>query len=461
MKYAAGTIIANKYKIVELKGYGGFGEVYKIEDINDAKPYAIKICTSDDPEHLKRFNREVRLMSGLSSPYVVKLLDYEVTELPFWFVMPLAKNSLVDYLPKLQKNHEFTLKLFLVICEGIKAIHAANQFHRDIKPANVLVMDDDAVVVSDLGLGTFEKRDSTILTSSNVYMGTEGFIPPEYKLPGGTKNASVRGDVYQLGKILYQLLTGEDPILVNVHALPSPLMYIIQRATKEREEERFPSVSALMDAVNNYNASLDINAHPVKAFESYVATAKELAVYGQYDKAVIENILAAIAAVEKDEDMFFDFIDKLPKDVVKKVVLDFEDQFQRLFYTYVTGIMNYLSNKRLSFEYAETIANLMKAIFQSAKHVATKREALKINLVTSIYFNRYYAMGVFDDLLLSIKDDLEAASIAGMLMEEADSFADRIDALPYKDLHPKIRGVIDYIKSKQKNEAKPLSFDEL
>lgn len=461
MKYPVGTVIGKKYKILELKGYGGFGEVYKVTDVNDGRLYAIKICTSDDPEDLKRFNREVRLMSGISSPYVVKLLDHELTNEPLWFLMPLAKSSLVDYLPRLQKNHEFTLKLFLIICEGINAIHSANQVHRDIKPANVLVMDDDSVVVSDLGLGTFEMRDSTILTSSNVYMGTEGFIPPEYKLPGGTKNATARGDVYQLGKMLYQMLTGEDPILVNVHALPSPLMYIIQRATKERSNERFSTVSELMDAVNNYNASLDINAHPVKAFESYVATAKELAAYGQYDKSVIENIIKAIAAVEKEEDMFFDFIDKLPKDVVKKIVIDFENQFYRIFYVYVNGIMNYLSNNRLGFEYAETIANLMKAIFESSKQLETKRDALKINLLTAIYFNRYYAMGVFDDLLVSVKDDLEANSIATMLMEEADSFADRIDSLPYKDLHPKIRGVIDYIKSKQKLDAKPLSFDDL
>ncbi len=461
MKYSVGTVIGNKYKILKLKGYGGFGEVYKVENLTDGKLYAIKICTSDDEENLKRFTREVRLMSGISSPYVVKLLEYEVTNEPLWFVMPLAKNSLVDYLPKLQNNHEFSLNLFLIVCEGINAVHSANQIHRDIKPANVLVMDDDWVVVSDLGLGTFEMRDSTILTSSNIYMGTEGFIPPEYKLPGGTKNANARGDIYQLGKLLYQMLTGEDPILINVHALPSPLMYIIQRATRERANERFASVSELMDAVNNYNASLDIQAHPVKAFESYVATAKELAGHGQYDKTVIENIIATIAMVEKNEDMFFDFIDRLPKDVVKKIVIDFGDQFQRIFYVYANGIMSYLSNNRLGFEYAETIAKLMRAIFESSKQLEIKRDSLKINLLTSIYFNRYYAMGVFDDLLVSVKDDQEAASIATMLMEESDAFSDRIDSLPYKDLHSKIRAVVDYIRSKQKNDARPLSFDDL
>lgn len=456
-----GSVLNEKYKILELLGQGGFGQVYRVQNILDGKYYALKMCTTDDPEHLRRFAREVRLMAAISSPYVVKLVDFNVEGAQPWFVMPLAKAALSVYIPKLKNNHPFTLRLFLTICEGVKAIHSANQFHRDIKPANVLIMEDDSVVVSDLGLGTFEKRDSTILTSSNIYMGTEGYIPPEYKLPGGTKNADVKGDVFQLGKLLYQMLTGEDPILVDIHALSSPLMYIIQKSTKDRATERFQSVSELMDAVNNYIASLDINAHPVKAFESYIDTAKELAMQGQYDKTLIAQIIASIRSVERDLDMFFEFIDKLPKDVIKKIVIDFESDFSHLFYIYHNGIMNHIGNNSLGFEYAEVIANLMKVIFQSSKDIETKKNALKINLLTAIYFNRYYAMGVFDDLLLSVKSDQEAAVIATMLMEEADSFSDRVDGLPYKDLHIKIRDVIDFIKSKHKEEPKPFSFDNL
>ncbi len=440
-------------------GQGGFGQVYKVTRVSDGQLFALKICTSDEPEHLRRFAREVRLMAGISSPFVVKLVDQYLEGNRPWFVMPLAKASLQSYIPKLKNNHPFTLKLFLTICEGVQAIHSANQFHRDIKPANVLIMADDSVVVSDLGLGTFERRDSTILTSSNIYMGTEGYIPPEYKIAGGTKNADIKGDVYQLGKMLYQMLTGEDPILIDVHALSSPLMYIVQKATRERANERFRSVAELMDAVNNYIASLDVNSHPIKAFESYIDTAKELARQGQYDKTLIAQIIATIRTAEGDQELFFELVDKLPADVVKKIVVDFDADFSHLFYIYDSGIMAYIGNK--GFEYAEVIANLMKVVYQSSKDLEIKKNALKINLVTAIYFNRYYAMGVFDDLLLSVKNDQEAAVIATMLMEEAGEFESRVDALPYKDLHPKIREVIDFVKSKHKVEPKPFSFDDL
>jgi serine/threonine protein kinase len=455
------TIIDSKYEVLEQIGQGGFGQVYKVRNVADGQLYALKVCVSTDAEELSRFRREMRLMAGINSPYVVKLLDCNLDGAHPWFVMPLAKASLVTYLPKLKSNHPFTLKLFLRICEGVKAIHSASQFHRDIKPANVLIMDDDSVVVSDLGLGTFEKRDSTILTSSNVYMGTEGYIPPEYRIAGGTKNADARGDVFQLGKMLYEMLTGEDPILIDMHALPSPLMYIIQRATKEHARERFQSVAELMDAVNNYIASLDVNAHPIKAFESYIEAAKELARQGQYDKILIGQIIMAIRAIESDSEMFFELIDKLPADVVKKIVVDFEGDFNYLFYIYNSAIMEYVGNNSLGFEYAEKIANLMRVIFNASKDLGIRKVALKINLVTAIYYNRYYAMGVFDDLLLSVKNDQEASLIAIMLIEEADSFENRIDVLPYKDLHPKIRDVVDYIKSKNKTESKPFSFDDL
>lgn len=456
-----GEVIDNKYEVMKSLGQGGFGVVYHVKNSADGNDYALKICLSDDPEHLRRFSREVRLMESINSPFVVKLLDHNLTSAKPYFVMPLAKTSLVSYLSKLKNNHPFTLKLFLTICEGVKAIHSANQFHRDIKPANVLIMDDNSVVVSDLGLGTFEVRDSTILTSSNIYMGTEGYIPPEYKIAGGTKNADAKGDVYQLGKMLYQMLTGEDPILIDIHALSSPLMYIIQKATKERASDRFQSVAELMDAVNNYIASLDVNAHPIKAYESYIDAAKNLAQQGQYDKTLIAQIIGTIRSIESDQELFFELLDKLPAEVVRKMITDFEAEFNHLFYVYSAGIMEYIGNNSLGFEYAEIIANLMKVIFHASKDLEIRKIALKINLLTANYYNRYYAMGVFDDLLLSIKIDQEASVMATMLMEEANDFEQRIDILPYKDLHPKIRAVVDFIKSKNPPEAKPFSFDDL
>ena len=227
-----GTKLDN-YNIIEQIGKGGFAEVYKCQHSETMEYFALKICTKDEGDNFKRFAREVRLMNSISHPNVVSIEFSNIDNKPYYFVMPLAKASLESYIPKLKDNHTFALKVFLEVCQGIKAIHKSGKFHRDIKPDNVLILPDDTILVSDLGLGKFEHRDSTILTSSNIYMGTEGYIPPEFKTAQGTKNADKRGDIYQLGKMLYKVLTGENPILIETRTLPSSLIYIISKATKD------------------------------------------------------------------------------------------------------------------------------------------------------------------------------------------------------------------------------------
>ncbi|MEJ2880446.1 serine/threonine protein kinase [Pedobacter sp. GR22-6] len=457
-----GTIIDGKYEVLASKGAGGFGQVFQVKEIATEEMKALKICTSSDPDHLRRFAREVRLMTGVSHQNVVKLLDLNLTAQPFYFTMELAKGTLESYLPRLIKDHLFALRAFLLVCEGVKAIHIAGQFHRDIKPSNVLVLNNNVVVVSDLGLGVFEARDSTILTSSNIYMGTEGYIPPEYKIPGGTKNADRRGDVYQLGKMLYNILTGENPILINDSILPPSLTYIIRKATKDRPDDRYQSVDELIDAINNYMASLNLEAHPMKAFEAYITAATDLAKRGSYDETLIASLISSLKAGEKDIKQFFDMFDKIPYDLVTKMVSDFSSQSKEVLHYYDANLETYLGEYSKSFEYAEKIADLMSAVYYGSNDIEVKTNALRNILKAGWYFNRYYTMGVFDSILTKIKDDAEAKNVAKMLHEEAKAFVDRIDQLPYADLHVEIRNVIDVYKVQPTASASgDLDFDSI
>lgn len=455
-----GSKINNKYEIIASKGAGGFGHVYQVNDLTTGEMKAMKICTSTDAEDMRRFAREVRLMQAVDHPNVIKLKEVNLDPPQLYFIMELAKGSMESYLQKLIKDHPFALRAFLVVCEGIKAIHNANQIHRDIKLANVLVMSDNTVVVSDLGLGAFETRDSTILTSSNVYMGTEGYIPPEYKMPGGTKNADRRGDVYQLGKMLYNILTGENPILIDESMLPPSLIYIIKKATKDRPNDRYQSVDELMDAINNYVASLDVHAHPLKAFESYITAAKALAQKGSYDKSLIGNLISSLKAGENDVKQFFDMFDKIPYDLVAKMVSDFSSKSKEVLHFYDANIDSYVSNYGKNFEYAEKIADLMQAVFYASNDLEIKTNALRNILKAGWYFNRFYTLGVFDEMLIKVKADNEAVAIAEMLYTMDVAFKDRIDQLPYADLHVEIRNVVDYFKAQSKGSTTgALDFD--
>lgn len=455
-----GTTIDTKYEVIASKGSGGFGVVYQVKDLSNGSMKAMKICTSSDSETLRRFAREVRLMESVNHQNVVKVIDSNLELDKPYLIMELAKGSLETYLPKLKSDHSLAIKVFLIVCEGIKAIHSANLVHRDIKLANVLVTDSNTVVISDLGLSKFEIRDSTILTSSNVFMGTEGYIPPEYKLPGGTKNADRRGDIYQLGKMLYNILTGENPILIDESILPPSLIFIIKKATKDRSDERYQSVDELKDAINNYVASLDVNVHPLKAFESSITAAIDLAKRGNYDRSLIKNIIASLKAGEKEQKLFFEMIDKIPYELVSKMVSDFSIESKEVFHYYDSNLQSYIDNNAKNFAYAEKIADLMKTVFYASNDIEVKTNALRNILTTSWYFNRFYAMGIFDEILQQVKQVNEAKAIAEMLYSEPEAFKGHVEQLHYTNLHVEIRNVIDFYNARpEQSDVVRFDFD--
>lgn len=208
------------YNITKKIGKGGFGEVYIAE--KDNVNYALKVCSKSDEESIRRFNREVRLMESVKNENVIEVLDYDFKNIPPFFVMPLCQGALStkDY----KNNVELLINDVLQICDGLEALHNHPQriVHRDINPNNILI-DNDKLKLSDLGLGKFEERDSTILTPSSIMMGTEGFAPPEFYKVGGTKNATISSDIYQLGKTIYTLYTRESPTYINIDKIPAGL----------------------------------------------------------------------------------------------------------------------------------------------------------------------------------------------------------------------------------------------
>src|SRR5699024_2336868 len=145
--------------------------------------------------------------------------------------------------------------------------------HRDIKPDNALVFEDQKIVVSDLGLAKFDIRDTTVLTRASIYMGTYDYMPPEQMTYGGTRDLDHRGDVFQLGKTLYHLLTGERPTLMDPKAVPTGLWYVIQKATRQFPEDRYQSVNEFLDAIQDAMRAVDPSRSPTKIYEDLLKVA--------------------------------------------------------------------------------------------------------------------------------------------------------------------------------------------
>ena len=434
-------IIDERYTIDKKIDQGGFGVVYEATDSTNDNKVALKFCIRDEEAVQKRFAREIRIMENIDHPNVMKILDYNLEGEMKYFVMPLAKYSLYDISEHLVADHVNTLNIFLKVCKGLTTIHSTGNIHRDIKPQNILVTLENQVVISDFGLGKFEERDSTIVTDSRVFLGTEAYAPPEYKIRGGVINADVRGDIYQLGKTLYFLLTGSDPLLIEADLLPRGIENIIKKATKQDLNSRYASVAELADYIETYLHSLNPINSPEYRFEISLKQCEDLAADGTFNKKIVEDLLSSLYECIDGKERFLDIFDKISANLLEIVSNQFVDEFEPILDAYTSSLDYLFEYSKYNFAYAQTIASKMRIVYRCSKNLEHKKLALKNILISSYICNRWAAMDVFDSILSNINEISEAMAIAEMLKEEISYYRNFADRLQQHELHPLIQVV--------------------
>lgn len=435
------SILNKRYEIIEYLGRGGMGHVVKARRLHDGLIVAVKYCLLRDPKARRRFGREVRTMQAISSPYVMPVLAKALKRDPPYFVMPLATGSLRGQIDECMQNEDLALGLFLQACDGIAAVHAGGAIHRDIKPDNFLIL-KGRVVVSDLGLAKFAKRDSTVLTQTRVFLGTEAYKAPEQSLPGGCRNADARTDVCQLGKTLYELLTGERPILMDLSKLTAGLGFVVRRATTIRPDDRFQTVGALIDALKGYQRSKDPKANPLGAFEAALSRTSDRAKHGGYRQADVQELFNALTSplIAPDKDQFLDLFFKIPAKVLVVAAEVCEDYLQAVLRTLVEAVDAVVGGK--SFSFGETVGEAMQPIFASQHATSTiKSLALEAVLIAGVRLNRYRALEIFDQMLEAVKDDDDAFEVAEMLERRRHEYAQVQHRVTPAKLNPIIRAV--------------------
>lgn len=202
------------YRVLRLLGEGGMGVVYLAERKDLGTRVAIKVLRDAwlSPARRERFAREQRTLAQLNHPSIARLYDADI--LPDgtpWFVMEHVEGlRLTDYCRERNCSIDDRLQLFRAVCEAVQYAHGQAVIHRDLKPSNILVKNDGAVRLLDFGIAkqleTFE--DPAEQTMTGLRLMTPAYAAPEQIL-GGT--VGVHTDVYSLGVILYELLTGRLP----------------------------------------------------------------------------------------------------------------------------------------------------------------------------------------------------------------------------------------------------------
>lgn len=283
------------YKIGELLGKGGMGVVYRAQDMKLNRSVALKMLKAGltaDPDRLKRFLQEARAAAAITHPAIAQVYDIDTVDETTFIVMEFIEGYTVG---KLIANKEIDLigsvEIALQVAEGLAKAHKSKIIHRDIKSENIMVTRDGHAKLLDFGLAKLlepspdEGRTLTVLehaptktmpqtTAAGTIMGTTSYMSPEQ---ARGQELSYPSDVFSLGIVLYEMVTGELPFegespIDTMHAiafeearpvtvirknLPSDLHRVIARCLRKRPEDRYPDAGAMVTDLKHLKADIE------------------------------------------------------------------------------------------------------------------------------------------------------------------------------------------------------------
>ncbi len=266
-----GQMIAGRYQIIRTIGEGGMANVYLAHDTILNREVAVKVLRgdlADDEKFVRRFQREAISASSLVHPNIVEMYDVGEDNGNYYIVMEYVNGRTLKSLIK--KRGALTLPevvdIMLQLTSGISCAHDSYIIHRDIKPQNVLILEDGRVKITDFGIAM--ALNSNELTQTNSVMGSVHYLPPEQANGSG---ATIKSDVYSLGILMFELLTGKIPFkgdnaveiaikhmkepIPSVRKInpdiPQSIENIILRACAKNTKNRYDNVKEMYDDIKN------------------------------------------------------------------------------------------------------------------------------------------------------------------------------------------------------------------
>ncbi|MCA1602337.1 MAG: protein kinase, partial [Acidobacteria bacterium] len=280
------------YRVLKKLGVGGMGEVYLAEDLNLGRQVAVKVLShelTDNPEHLRRFEREARAASALNHPNILTV--YEIGEADgahFIATEFIEGESLSQRMERGAMGLAEVLDIGIQIASALAAAHEARIVHRDIKRDNIMVREDHVVKVLDFGLAKLVQQEAHQLdsegitkalhkTTPGVVMGTAEYMSPEQ---ARGHEVDERTDIWSLGVVLYRMVTGNTPFkgetmsdviasilktdpppLVNeAEPVPRELEQIISKALRKNREDRYQHIKDLLIDLKDCKQELEFSS---------------------------------------------------------------------------------------------------------------------------------------------------------------------------------------------------------
>jgi serine/threonine-protein kinase len=272
-----GEVVAGRYELEELVGTGGMSSVFKARDRLLERRVALKVLHehyTGDEEYVERFRREARVVAQLSHPNIVTVIDRGEDEGRQFIVFELIEGrTLKDLLEEEGRLPvRGALEIALQVARGLAFAHEHGLVHRDVKPQNVILNGDGRAKVTDFGIA--RSRDVQGVTQTGMVLGTSNYVAPEQAQGGKVDRAT---DVYSLGVVLFELLTGEVPfpgesfvavamrhvnepapsVLERRPDVPARVAHAVDRALEKDPSARFPTMDAFAAELEACLAALE------------------------------------------------------------------------------------------------------------------------------------------------------------------------------------------------------------
>lgn len=298
-----GKILKDRYRIEEQIGEGGMANVYRGRDALLNRPVAVKVMRRElvaDPSFVERFKREAEAAASLTHPHIATVFDFGEENGDYFLVM--------EYLPSKDLKElieergslppRIALEIAIQLCDALKYAHSNGIIHRDVKPHNVLFTDDGKAKLTDFGIAR-AISSYTPLTGTGQLVGSVHYMSPEQARGLG---ASERSDIYALGIILFEMLTGklpfdaETPVAIALKhvqeqppaireidpSLSSSLEYVVSKALRKETTARYQSAQELMqDLVKVKEGKQVVTGVPLAAEKAATAVLERRRLQGQ------------------------------------------------------------------------------------------------------------------------------------------------------------------------------------
>lgn len=266
LKLKAGEVIGGRYRFVQFIGKGAFGAVLLMEDMIVKEAVVLKFLhpqVAGDEEAVKRFIHELRLARKVQHPNIIRTYDLITFGQTHAIGMEyFPSHTLALEIRRKSLSFGRALKIFGDVCAGMVSAHEAGVIHRDLKPANILISECDEVKIVDFGIASAAHKVDTHLTQAGTLLGTPTYMAPE-QITG--EAVDTRTDIYSLGVILYEVLTGRPPYVSDDQlavlyghvqgnlkpprtlnpSIPHTLNTLVLKAMAVSAEERFQSMAEL------------------------------------------------------------------------------------------------------------------------------------------------------------------------------------------------------------------------